>query len=125
MSPNTATFSVIYDGIRNFELEPRLSLVGAALDENFLSGDVMLPAYAKLDVLASYKFTTISACSGGSRTSTTRAIRKSIVMARPGAPLMPGFPIAGEMSVAGKRSRTVHGSPSPAAQGRMGGRRSC
>ncbi len=54
---NTATISLIYDGIPNFELEPRLSLVGDSLDENFLTGAyVTLAAYAKLDVLASYKF---------------------------------------------------------------------
>ena len=43
--------------MRISNLDPQLSLVGACLDNDFLTGSsVTLGAYAKLDVLASYKF---------------------------------------------------------------------
>lgn len=52
---NSATFSLVYDGIRNLEIEPRLQLVDRRLDYNSPT-NVWLAPYAKLDVLAHYKF---------------------------------------------------------------------
>jgi len=57
---NKGSLSLIYDGVPNLELEPRLSLVGQRLDEffnttNFSSQNVSLAPYAKLDFLANYK----------------------------------------------------------------------
>jgi len=47
--------SLVYDGIAKLEVEGRLTLVGSRLDYNFPS-NVTLAPYAKLDVLANYKF---------------------------------------------------------------------
>ncbi len=57
---NSGSLSLIYDGIANLEIEPRLSLVGTRLDiyynpATFASQNVNLSSYAKLDVLANYK----------------------------------------------------------------------
>jgi vitamin B12 transporter len=57
---NSGSLSLIYDGVANLEIEPRLSLVGQRLDvytnpETFASQNVTLAPYAKLDVLANYK----------------------------------------------------------------------
>jgi vitamin B12 transporter len=58
---NSGSLSLIYDGIANLEIEPRLSLVGQRLDvyynpATYASQNVNLSSYAKLDVLANYKF---------------------------------------------------------------------
>ncbi|THD48322.1 MAG: TonB-dependent receptor, partial [Bradyrhizobium sp.] len=57
---NKGSLSLIYDGVANLEIEPRLSLVGQRIDEyfnetTFTSQNVNLGSYAKLDVLANYK----------------------------------------------------------------------
>jgi vitamin B12 transporter len=56
---NKGSLSVIYDGIAKLEFETRLTLVGARLDTNFTASPpviVTLAPYAKLDLLANYKF---------------------------------------------------------------------
>ena len=70
---NKGALSLIYDGIPNLELEPRLSLVDQRLDEffnttSFLSQNVSLAPYAKLDFSPITRSTTISRCSAGSKT---------------------------------------------------------
>jgi vitamin B12 transporter len=52
---NKGALSLIYDGVARLEVEGRLTLVGSRLDYNYPS-DVTLAPYAKLDVLANYKF---------------------------------------------------------------------
>jgi len=60
---NAGSLSLIYDGIANLEIEPRLSLVGPRNDIYYdptigafgASRNVILAGYAKLDVLANYK----------------------------------------------------------------------
>jgi vitamin B12 transporter len=57
---NKGAFSLIYDGVPNLEIEPRLTLEGERLDEYFSTAEsssqnVKLSSYAKLDVLANYK----------------------------------------------------------------------
>jgi vitamin B12 transporter len=52
---NKGALSLVYDGIAKLELESRLTLVGSRLDYGTTS-DVTLAPYAKLDVLANYKF---------------------------------------------------------------------
>ena len=60
---NSGSLSLIYDGIANLEIEPRLSLVGQRIDiyynptigANGASENVNLSGYAKLDFLANYK----------------------------------------------------------------------
>jgi vitamin B12 transporter len=57
---NKGAFSLIYDGVPNLEIEPRLTLEGQRLDQYFStatssSQNVTLAGYAKLDVLANYK----------------------------------------------------------------------
>jgi len=56
---NKGQLSLIYDGVAKLELEARLTLVGSRLDvdENtFPTSNATLSPYAKLDLLASYKF---------------------------------------------------------------------
>jgi vitamin B12 transporter len=52
---NKGALSLVYDGIAKLEVEGRLTLVGSRLDYNY-PADVTLAPYAKLDVLANYKF---------------------------------------------------------------------
>ena len=52
---NKGALSLIYDGIAKLEVEGRLTLVGSRLDYNYPT-DVTLAPYAKLDLLANYKF---------------------------------------------------------------------
>ena len=53
---NKASLSLIYSGIPNLEIEPRVTLVSARLDGDFITGSsVVLAPYAKFDVLANYK----------------------------------------------------------------------
>jgi vitamin B12 transporter len=52
---NKGALSLIYDGIAKLEVEGRLTLVGSRLDYNY-PANVTLAPYAKLDVLANYKF---------------------------------------------------------------------
>jgi vitamin B12 transporter len=52
---NKGALSLIYDGIAKLEIEGRLTLVGSRLDYNYPT-NVTLAPYAKLDVLANYKF---------------------------------------------------------------------
>ena len=57
---NSGSLSLIYDGIANLEIEPRLSLVGQRFDiyynaAMYASQNVILASYAKLDLLANYK----------------------------------------------------------------------
>ena len=52
---NKGALSLVYDGIAKLEVEGRLTLVGSRLDYNYPT-DVTLAPYAKLDVLANYKF---------------------------------------------------------------------
>jgi vitamin B12 transporter len=52
---NKGALSLIYDGIAKLEVEGRLTLVGSRLDYSYPT-DVTLAPYAKLDVLANYKF---------------------------------------------------------------------
>ena len=52
---NKGALSLVYDGIAKLEIEGRLTLVGSRLDYNS-PADVTLAPYAKLDVLANYKF---------------------------------------------------------------------
>jgi vitamin B12 transporter len=50
--------SAVYTGVPNLEVEPRLLLVGPALDENFLvspATNVVLAGYARLDCIVNYK----------------------------------------------------------------------
>ena len=86
---NKGALSLIYDGIAKLELEARLTLVGSRLDYGTIS-NVTLAPYAKLDFLANYKFNDNFSCSAAWRTSPTRATRKCIISARPGAPIMQG-----------------------------------
>jgi vitamin B12 transporter len=58
---NSGSLSLIYDGIAKLEIEPRLVLVGPRLDiyfnpATFAANNVTLAGYAKLDLLANYKF---------------------------------------------------------------------
>jgi vitamin B12 transporter len=56
---NKGQLSLIYDGIARLELESRLTLVGSRLDVDyttFPTSNVALAPYAKLDLLANYKF---------------------------------------------------------------------
>ncbi len=58
---NKGQLSLIYDGVAKLELEARLTLVGSRLDDyfnpmTFASSNVVLAPYAKLDLLANYKF---------------------------------------------------------------------
>jgi vitamin B12 transporter len=56
---NKGQLSLIYDGIAKLELESRLTLVGSRLDVDyatFPTSNVALAPYAKLDLLANYKF---------------------------------------------------------------------
>ena len=54
---NSGYLSAVYTGLPNIEIEPRLLLVGPALDENFGSGptNVVLAGYARLDCILRYK----------------------------------------------------------------------
>ena len=55
---NSGYISLVYTGIPKLEIEPRLLLVGPALDENFLvvpSANVVLAGYARLDCIVNYK----------------------------------------------------------------------
>ena len=55
---NSGYISLVYTGIPKLEIEPRLLLVGPALDESFLvvpSANVVLAAYAQLDCIVNYK----------------------------------------------------------------------
>jgi vitamin B12 transporter len=53
---NQASLSVVYTGVPNLEIEPRLLLVGPRQDGNFISGgDVTLAGYARLDLITTYK----------------------------------------------------------------------
>jgi vitamin B12 transporter len=52
---NKGALSLIYGGIAKLEVEGRLTLVGSRLDYNY-PADVTLAPYAKLDLLANYKF---------------------------------------------------------------------
>jgi vitamin B12 transporter len=51
---NAGTISVVWNPMANLEIEPRLILVGQALDYATV-GNVTLPGYARIDVIASYK----------------------------------------------------------------------
>ncbi len=53
---NSGAIDLVFTGIDKLEIKPRLLLVGPALDENFMTGgNVTLPGYARLDILANYK----------------------------------------------------------------------
>jgi vitamin B12 transporter len=55
---NSGYISLVYTGIPKLEIEPRLLLVGPALDENFLvspATNVVLAGYARLDCIVNYK----------------------------------------------------------------------
>jgi vitamin B12 transporter len=55
---NSGYISLVYTGIPNLSIEPRLLLVGPALDENFLvspATNVVLAGYARLDCIVNYK----------------------------------------------------------------------
>jgi len=55
---NSGYISAAYTGIPNLSIEPRLLLVGPALDENFLvipTTNVVLAGYARLDCIVNYK----------------------------------------------------------------------
>jgi vitamin B12 transporter len=55
---NSGYISIVYTGIPKLEIEPRLLLVGPALDENFFvvpSTNVVLAGYARLDCIVNYK----------------------------------------------------------------------
>jgi vitamin B12 transporter len=55
---NSGYISLVYTGIPRVEIEPRLLLVGPALDENFLvtpATNVVLAGYAELDCIVNYK----------------------------------------------------------------------
>jgi vitamin B12 transporter len=55
---NSGYISAVYTGVPKLEIEPRLLLVGPALDENFLvfpSANVVLAGYARLDCIVNYK----------------------------------------------------------------------
>ncbi len=54
---NAATASLVWDATSQLEFEPRLILVGPRIGYNNTNGgDVSLPGYGRLDVLAKYKF---------------------------------------------------------------------
>lgn len=53
---NKGSLSLVYDGIAKLELESRLTLVGSELDYSPTLSTVTLAPYAKLDLLANYKF---------------------------------------------------------------------
>jgi vitamin B12 transporter len=53
---NKGALSLIYDAIAKLELEGRLTLVGSRLDYGVTTPSVTLAPYAKLDLLANYKF---------------------------------------------------------------------
>ena len=54
---NQASLSVVYTGLPNLEIEPRLLLVGPRQDGNFFTaGTVTLAGYARLDLIAKYRF---------------------------------------------------------------------
>jgi vitamin B12 transporter len=53
---NQGSLSVVYTGVPNLEIEPRLLLVGPRQDGNFSSGGaVTLAGYARLDLITKYK----------------------------------------------------------------------
>ncbi len=53
---NQGSISVVYTGVPNLEIEPRLVLVGPRLDGNFVTGGtVTLAGYARLDLIAKYR----------------------------------------------------------------------
>jgi vitamin B12 transporter len=55
---NSGYISAVYTGVPNLEIEPRLLLVGPALDENVLvspTETVLLAGYARLDLITRYK----------------------------------------------------------------------
>jgi vitamin B12 transporter len=55
---NSGYISAVYTGVPNLEIEPRLLLVGPALDKNFLAfpaTNVVLAGYARLDCIVRYK----------------------------------------------------------------------
>jgi vitamin B12 transporter len=55
---NSGYISLVYTGIPKLEIEPRLLLVGPALDEDFLvspATNVVLAGYARLDCIVNYK----------------------------------------------------------------------
>jgi len=54
---DTASFAVIYDGIRNLELETRITYVGARIDvlNDFPSSRVQMAPYGTVDARAAYK----------------------------------------------------------------------
>jgi vitamin B12 transporter len=53
---NQGSLSVVYTGLPNLEIEPRLLLVGQRQDENFSSGGaVTLAGYARLDLITKYR----------------------------------------------------------------------
>lgn len=54
---NSGSLNLVYTGIDKLEIAPRLLLVGPTLDTNyFTSQTVTLAGYARLDILANYKF---------------------------------------------------------------------
>ncbi len=53
---NQGSLSLVYTGLPNFEIEPRLLLVGPRQDGNFIAGGtVTLAGYARLDLIAKYR----------------------------------------------------------------------
>ena len=57
MPYNAATASLIWTPSPAIEIEPRLILVGPRLSyDNTSGGSVSLPGYARLDMLAKYRF---------------------------------------------------------------------
>lgn len=54
---NSGSIDLTFTGIDKLEIKPRLLLVGPTLDTDFFSGNtVTLAGYARLDLLANYKF---------------------------------------------------------------------